>query len=108
MKGEDIDADLVQPKLEEFVKSNTERAIICFERGDLENHLHVQALMVVATTTPAQFNLSVEKALGYEKGKRTAHLSTSAHWKRDSYGRRNSRVSSSFMGRATVARQRWR
>jgi hypothetical protein len=75
MKGEDIDADVVEPKLEEFVKSNTERAIICFERGDLENHLHVQALMVAVATTPAQFKLSVEKALGYEKGKRPVNLS---------------------------------
>ena len=75
MKGEDIDADFVEPKLEEFVKNNTERAIICFERGDLENHLHVQALMVAVATTPAQFKLSVEKALGYEKGKRPVNLS---------------------------------
>jgi hypothetical protein len=42
--------------------------------ADLENHLHVQALMVPVATTPAQFKLSVEKALGYEKGKRPVRL----------------------------------
>ena len=36
LKGEDIDADRVEPLLDDFIKKHTERAIVCFERGDVE------------------------------------------------------------------------
>jgi hypothetical protein len=75
LKGEDIDAERVEPLLDDFIKKNTERAIVCFERGSVEEHLHVQACMVVITTTPQQFKLQIERALGYEKGSRPVNLS---------------------------------
>lgn len=75
LKGEDIDAERVEPLLDDFIKQHTERAIVCFERGDVEKHLHVQACMVVITTTPQQFKLQIERALGYEKGSRPVNLS---------------------------------
>ena len=75
LKGEDIDVDRVEPLLDDFIKKHTERAIVCFERGDVEKHLHVQACMVVITTTPQQFKLQIERALGYEKGSRPVNLS---------------------------------
>ncbi len=75
LKGEDIDAERVEPLLDDFIKQHTERAIVCFERGDVEQHLHVQACMVVITTTPQQFKLQIERALGYEKGSRPVNLS---------------------------------
>ena len=61
LKGEDIDAERVEPLLDDFIKKNTERAIVCFERGSVEEHLHVQAC--------------IERALGYEKGSRPVNLS---------------------------------
>jgi len=75
LKGEDIDAERVEPLLDDFIKTHTERAIVCFERGSVEEHLHVQACMVVITTTPQQFKLQIERALGYEKGSRPVNLS---------------------------------
>jgi hypothetical protein len=75
LKGENIDAERVEPLLDDFNKNHTERAIVCFERGDVEKHLHVQACMVVIITTPQQFKLQIERALGYEKGSRPANLS---------------------------------
>ena len=75
LKGEDIDADRVEPLLDDFIKKHTERVIVCFERGDVEKHLHVQACMVVITTTPQQFKLQIDRAVGCEKGSRPVNLS---------------------------------
>jgi hypothetical protein len=75
LKGEDIDAERVDPLLDDFIKTHTERSIVCFERDSVEEHLHVQACMVVITTTPQQFKLQIERDLGYEKGSRPVNLS---------------------------------
>ncbi len=75
LKGEDIDAERVESLLDVFIKKHTERVIVCFERGSIEEYLHVQACMVVITTTPQQFKLQIERALGYEKGSRPVNLS---------------------------------
>jgi hypothetical protein len=74
LKGEDIDTERVEPLLDDFIKKHRERVIVCFERGIVEKHLHVQACMVVITTTPQQFKLQIERALGYEKGSRPVNL----------------------------------
>ena len=73
LNGEDLDRDRFAPLLEEFVKNNTEKSIVAFERGEVECHLHVQCLMIAITTTPAAFKLSIERAL-FEKGTRPPNL----------------------------------
>jgi hypothetical protein len=74
LTGEDVDPEFFAPLLEEFVKTNTEKAIVCFERGEVEKRLHCQCMMVTITTTPAKFKLSIEKAL-FDKGARPTNLS---------------------------------
>jgi hypothetical protein len=59
LTGEDLDRDRFAPLLEEFVKNNTEKAIVAFERGEVECHLHAQCLMIAITTTPTAFKLSI-------------------------------------------------
>ena len=53
LTGEDLDRDRFASLLEEFVKNNTEKSIVVFERGEVEGHLHAQCLMIAITTTPA-------------------------------------------------------
>ena len=74
LTGEDLDRDVYAPLLEDFVKTNTEKAIVSFERGDVEQRLHAQCLMVAVTTSTPKFKLAIEKAL-FEKGSRPTNLS---------------------------------
>jgi len=74
LTGEDLDRDVYAPLLEDFVKTNTEKAIVSFERGDVEQRLHAQCLMVAVTTSAPKFKLAIEKAL-FDKGSRPTNLS---------------------------------
>ena len=51
LTGEDLDRDVFAPLLEDFVKNNTEKAIVSFARGDVDQRLHAHCLMVVITTS---------------------------------------------------------
>ena len=74
LTGEDLDRDVFPPLLEDFVKNNTEKAIVSFECGDVEQMLHAHCLMVVMTTSAPKFKMDIEKSL-FDKGSRPTNLS---------------------------------
>jgi hypothetical protein len=101
-KDEDFDTKRVDSLLHDFIKTHTQRVIVCFERDSVEEYLHVQACTVVITTAPQQFKVQIERTLGYEKGSclssQSQHLSVPNYRQGSSYYARSRRVLSEGQG----------
>ena len=63
LKGGDFPVDQVEPRLHNFLQGNSERVLLTCERGEVEKNLHLQGLIVVATTSPVAFKRQLSSAM---------------------------------------------
>ena len=70
--GQDFEIEGSRALPKDFIENQTEIANLCVERGEADQNLHWQGMIVVITTTPQAFKKEIEKALNYgsEKGQR--------------------------------------
>ena len=63
--GQDFDIQGSKVLLQDFINNHTEIANVCVERGEADQHLHWQGMMIAITTTPQAFKKDIEKGLNY-------------------------------------------